>query len=241
MTATRRDDASGSALEGPPIQGVRAAVFDAYGTLFDVASAAERLRGSLGDRWQPLAELWRAKQLQYTWLRSLMGRHADFWRVTGDALDYAMESLGVSDPDLRQRLMSLYERLPAYPEARPALEALRKAGLKLAILSNGTPRMLAAAAEAAGIASLLDDVLSVESVGIYKPSPAVYRHALDHLRLWPNEIVFVSANGWDAFAAKYCGLRVAWCNRAGAPPERIPEKPDAVMKSLAELPALVGA
>ena len=241
MAATRRDDASGSALEGPPIQGVRAAVFDAYGTLFDVASAAERLKGSLGERWQPLAELWRAKQLQYTWLRSLMGRHADFWRVTGDALDYAMESLGVADPDLRQRLMSLYERLPAYPEARPALEALRRAGLKLAILSNGTPRMLAAAAEAAGIAPLLDDVLSVESVGIYKPSPAVYRHALDHLRLWPNEIVFVSANGWDAFAAKYCGMRVAWCNRTGAPAERIPEKPDAVMGSLAELPALVGA
>jgi 2-haloacid dehalogenase len=170
-----------------------------------------------------------------------MGRHADFWRITGDALDFAMESLGISDPELRQRLMGLYERLGAYPEARPALEALRKAGLRTAILSNGTPRMLAAAAEAAGIASLLDDVLSVEAVGIYKPSPAVYRHALEALRLWPNEIVFVSANGWDAFAAKYCGLRVAWCNRAGQPPERLPEKPDVAIRSLAELPALVGA
>jgi 2-haloacid dehalogenase len=227
--------------DGSPLAGVRAAVFDAYGTLFDVASAAERAKGALGERWQPLAELWRAKQLQYTWLRSLMGRHADFWRVTGDALDFAMESLGIVDPDLRQRLLAMYERLGAYPEARPALEALREAGLKTAILSNGTPRMLAAAAEASGLLPLLDDILSVESVGIYKPSPAVYRHALEHLRLWPNEIVFVSANGWDAFAAKYCGMRVAWCNRAGQPAERIPERPDVVIRTLAELPALVGA
>ena len=222
-----------------PLVGVRAAVFDAYGTLFDVASASERAREALGDRWQPLAELWRAKQLQYTWLRSLMGRHADFWRVTGDALDFAMESLGIADVALRARLMTLYERLGAYPDARPALEALRKTGLKLAILSNGAPRMLAAAAEAAGVAPLLDAVLSVEEVGVYKPSPAVYRLAADHLRLWPNEILFVSANGWDACGAKAAGMLVAWCNRSGQPPERIPEQPDVVVRSLAELPALV--
>jgi 2-haloacid dehalogenase len=241
MAASPSEGVSGWTGRGPPLAGVRAAVFDAYGTLFDVASAAERARIALGDRWQPLAELWRAKQLQYTWLRSLMGRHADFWRVTGDALDYAMESLGLTDPGLRARLMDTYERLGAYPEARPVLEALRKAGLRTAILSNGTPRMLAAAAEAAGLAPLLDDVLSVEAVGVYKPSPAVYRHALDTLRMWPNEIVFVSANGWDAYAAKGCGMRVAWCNRAGQPAERIPEQPDVVIRTLAELPALVGA
>jgi 2-haloacid dehalogenase len=223
-----------------PLQGVRAAVFDAYGTLFDVASASERAREALGERWQPLADLWRAKQLQYTWLRSLMGRHADFWRVTGDALDFALESLGISDPALRARLMSLYERLGAYPEARPVLEALRRAGLRLAILSNGSPRMLAAASEAAGVASLFDAVLSVEAVGIYKPHPSVYKLALDHLRLWPNELLFVSANGWDACGAKSSGLRVAWCNRAGQPAERLPAQPDATMRSLAELPALVG-
>jgi 2-haloacid dehalogenase len=240
MAASPRGGVSG-VTGGPPLAGLRAAVFDAYGTLFDVASAAERARGTLGEKWQQLAELWRAKQLQYTWLRSLMGRHADFWRVTGDALDYAMESLGLADPGLRARLMETYERLGAYPEARPVLEALRKAGLRTAILSNGTPRMLAAAAGAAGIASLLDDVLSVEAVGIYKPSPAVYRHALEILRLWPNEILFVSANGWDAYAAKTCGMRVAWCNRAGQPAERIPEKPDVVIRTLAELPALLGA
>jgi 2-haloacid dehalogenase len=228
-------------LTGAPLQGVRAAVFDAYGTLFDVASASERARGSLGDKWQPLAELWRAKQLQYTWLRSLMGRHADFWRVTGDALDFAMAALGIEDDGLRARLMALYERLGAYPEARPALEALRKAGLHLAVLSNGSPRMLAAAGEAAGLALLLDEVLSVESVGIYKPHPSVYRLALDQLRLWPSEILFVSANGWDACGAKAAGLRVAWCNRSGQPAERLGLEPDVVIRGLDELPALVGA
>jgi 2-haloacid dehalogenase len=228
-------------LTGVPLMGVRAAVFDAYGTLYDVASAAERARAKLGDQWQPLAELWRAKQLQYTWLRSLMGRHADFWRVTGDALDYALEALGIADDGLRDRLMSLYNRLGAYPEARPTLEALRASGLKLAVLSNGSPRMLAAAGEAAGLAPLLDAVLSVEEVGIYKPSPQVYRLALDHLRIWPNELLFVSANGWDAAGAKAAGLRVAWCNRTGQPLERLGEAPDVVIKTLAELPALVGA
>ncbi len=225
--------------ETPGVRGARAAVFDAYGTLFDVASAAERAKDALGARWQPLAELWRAKQLQYTWLRSLMGRHADFWRVTGDALDFAMESLGVEDRDLRERLMSLYERLGAYPDARPALERLKAAGLKVAILSNGAPRMLAAAAESAGLARLLDLVISVEEVGVYKPSAPVYRLAPDRLGLWPAEIVFVSSNGWDACGAKVSGLRVAWCNRAGQPRERIPDAPDAEIRSLAELPALV--
>jgi 2-haloacid dehalogenase len=223
-----------------PIRGARAVVFDAYGTLFDVASAAERAQQELGARWQPLAELWRAKQLQYTWLRSLMGRHADFWQVTGDALDFAMESLGLADGALRGRLMSLYERLGAYPEARAALAALRAAGLRLAILSNGAPRMLAAAAESAGLAPLIEAILSVEEVGIYKPSPAVYRLALDRLKLAPAEILLVSANGWDACGAKASGLRVAWVNRAGQPAERIPEAPDAVVRSLAELPGLVG-
>jgi len=224
-----------------PLQGIRAVVFDAYGTLFDVASAAERAKDQLGARWQPLADLWRAKQLQYTWLRSLMGRHADFWRVTADALDFALETHGNDDRALRARLMSLYERLGAYPDARPALERLQAKGLKLAILSNGAPRMLAAAAESAGLAPLLGAVLSVEEVGIYKPSPAVYKLALDRLRLWPAEIAFVSASGWDACGAKACGLRVAWCNRAGQPAERIPERPDVEIRSLAELPALVGA
>lgn len=224
-----------------PLGGARAVVFDAYGTLFDVGSAAARAKDELGDGWEALAETWRAKQLQYTWLRSLMGRHTDFWRVTGDALDYALAAHGPRDRELRDRLMALYERLSAYPDARPALEALRGRALKLAVLSNGTPRMLAAAAESAGLAPLLDAVLSVEEVGTYKPTPSVYRLASDRLGVWPSEIAFVSSNGWDAAGAKAAGLRVAWCNRAGQPAERLPDVPDVEIRTLAELPALLGA
>ena len=223
-----------------PLAGARAAVFDAYGTLLDFASAAGQARGVLGDRWQPLSDLWRRKQLEYTWLRSLMGRHADFWQVTGEALDFALEALRVSEPGLRQRLMDAYARLEAYQDAAPALAALRARGLKLAILSNGSPRMLAQAARSAQIDTLLDHVISVEDVGIYKPHPSVYRLACDKLGVWPAEIVFVSSNGWDAWGAKAAGLRVAWCNRAGQPKERLTEAPDAELRSLAELPALLG-
>ncbi len=224
----------------PMGKGVRAVVFDAYGTLFDVASAAERASDVLGEKWQPLAEVWRSKQLQYTWLRSLMGRHVDFWQVTGDALDFAFASFGIDDRSLRARLMELYERLGPYPDARGTLERLRAAGLRLAILSNGAPRMLATAARSAGLAPLLDAVVSVESVGIYKPHPSVYQLAVQQLGVWAGEIVFVSSNGWDAYGAKAFGFRVAWCNRARQPPERIPEPPDVEIHSLAELPALLG-
>jgi len=223
-----------------PLAGARAAVFDAYGTLLDVASAAGQARDVLGDRWQPLSDLWRRKQLEYTWLRSLMGRHADFWQVTGEALDFALEALRVSEPGLRQRLMDAYARLDAYQDAAPALTALRARGLKLAILSNGSPRMLAQAARSARLDGLLDHVISVEDVGIYKPHPSVYRLACDKLAVWPAEIVFVSANGWDAWGAKAAGLRVAWCNRAGQPKERLTEPPDVEVRTLSELPGLLG-
>lgn len=225
----------------PPLSGVRAAVFDAYGTLFDVASAAARARDALGDRWQPLADLWRAKQLQYTWLRSLSGHHVDFLRVTGDALDFALESLGIDDAPLRARLMASYEVLGAYPEARAALAQLRAAGLRLAILSNGAPAMLLSAARSAGLDDLLEAILSVEDVGVYKPHPSVYRLAVDRLGVPAGEILFVSANGWDAHGASAYGLKVAWCNRAGQPRERLPGAPDAEIRALSELPALVGS
>jgi 2-haloacid dehalogenase len=221
------------------MRGVRAAVFDAYGTLFDVASAARAEEGALGDKAGPLAHLWRAKQLEYTWLRSLMGRHADFRAVTADALDYALEALAIGDAALRERLLALYERLGAYPEARLALERLRAHGLRLAILSNGEPGMLATAASSAGLSDLLEAVLSVEDVGVYKPHPRVYTLAVDRLGLAAHDILFVSANGWDAAGAKAFGLTVAWCNRAGQPRERLGLEPDAVIRSLDELPALV--
>jgi 2-haloacid dehalogenase len=223
-----------------PVPDLRAAVFDAYGTLFDVASAAAAARDALGDRWQAIAALWRTKQLEYTWLRSLMGRHADFAQVTADALDFALEATGGGDAALRARLLGLYETLSAYPDARPALEALRARGLRTAILSNGSPAMLAAATRSARLDALLEAVLSVEEVGVFKPHPSVYEIAVRRLGLAPSEILFVSSNGWDAHGAKAFGFRVAWCRRAPQPAERLPTPPlDAVVASLAELPALL--
>lgn len=220
------------------ITGIKACIYDAYGTLFDVNSAASQARDELGERWQPLAELWRAKQLQYTWLRSLMGRHADFWQVTGEALDFAMTSLKVGDSGLRDRLMALYLRLEAFPEVKDTLTRLRSGGMKLAILSNGEPRMLAAAANNSGIADLLDAIISVEEVRVFKPHPSVYRLPADRFKLAPGEMCFLSANGWDAHAAKANGLRVLWCNRLGQAPERMPDEPDGEIGSLAGLPEI---
>lgn len=220
--------------------GIRACVFDAYGTLFDVNSAAGRERASLGDKWHPLAELWRSKQLQYTWLRSLGGHHADFWQVTGEALDFAMESLQIDDPPLRARLMNLYLELDAYPEVGETLAQLKAAGFQLAILSNGSPAMLSAAVNNAGIAALLDAVLSVEEVGVFKTHPSVYQLPVDRLGVAPGEICFVSSNGWDAYSAKAFGLRVAWCNRFGQAAEHIPETPDWSILNLTGLHEIVG-
>jgi 2-haloacid dehalogenase len=221
------------------LHGIQACVFDAYGTLFDVNSAARSAQDVLQEKWHPLAELWRAKQLQYTWLRGLSARHADFWQVTQDALDFAMSSLHLEDPALRARLMSLYLTLSAYPEVPETLLRLKAAGIKLAILSNGTPAMLAAASSHAGIAGLFDAVLSVEEVKVYKPHPSVYKLACDRLSVTAASICFLSSNGWDAYSAKAFGFRVLWCNRSGQGPERIPETPDAQIATLAELPDIV--
>lgn len=221
------------------LEGIEACVFDAYGTLFDVNSAARSAQTSLGEKWQPLAELWRAKQLQYTWLRGLAGRHADFWQVTGDALDFALATLQIEDPSLRARLMDLYLVLGAYPEVADTLKRLKAAGMKLAILSNGSPAMLAAAGANAGIADLLDTVLSVEQVKIYKPHPSVFQLACTRFNVPADRICFLSSNGWDAYSAKAFGFRVLWCNRFGQAPERIPETPDAQVTTLAEVPDIV--
>jgi 2-haloacid dehalogenase len=219
---------------------IRACVFDAYGTLFDYASAAARCRDVLGDRLDPLTALWRDKQLQYTWLRALQSRHADFWQVTGDALDFALETLGLDNPELRARLMDLYRTLDVFPEVPAMLQRLKAVGLKTAILSNGSPDMLEAAINKAGIGDLLDAVLSVESVGVYKPHPKVYQLAVDRLAIPARAILFLSSNAWDAYAASAFGMRVVWCNRYGQRPERLPGKPDHEIASLAELPELVG-
>jgi 2-haloacid dehalogenase len=231
--------AEGLVMASVPLKGVKACVFDAYGTLFDFASAASRCSDVPADKMGALTALWRDKQLQYTWLRTLQNRHADFWQVTGDALDFALETLKLGKPGLRDTLMQLYLTLNAFPEVPSVLERLKRAGLKTAILSNGSPRMLDAAVKNAGLAELLDAVLSVEDVGKFKTSPEVYQLALNRLGLKATEISFQSSNAWDAYAASAFGMQVVWCNRYGQRPERLPGKPDGEITTLAELPDLV--
>ena len=226
-------------MNGTPLRGIRACVFDAYGTIFDFASAAEHCSDVLGASAQRLTALWRDKQLQYTWLRAAQGRHADFWQVTGDALDFTLETLGLANPGLRDRLMQLYLRLDPFPEVPAVVQELRSAGFARAILSNGTPAMLAAAIDNAGLGGLLDQVLLVEEVGAFKPHRKVYQLACDRLGLAADAIVFLSSNAWDAHAAAAFGMRVAWCNRYGQTRERLPGSPDREMRSLAELPPLI--
>ena len=222
------------------LDGIRACVFDAYGTLFDFASAAQACHDVLGRDAEPLTVLWRDKQLQYTWLRAVQGRHADFWTVTGDALDFALERLAIGSPGLRKRLMELYLALRPFPEVPDVLHRLQSAGVRAAILSNGSPRMLAAIVDAAGLRDHFDAVLSVEEVGVYKPHPRVYQLAVDRLGVPADNIAFQSSNAWDAYAASAFGMKVVWCNRYRQPRERLPGAPDCEIHSLAELPALIG-
>jgi 2-haloacid dehalogenase len=222
-----------------PLEGVHACVFDAYGTLFDFASAAARCEDVPPEKRAALTALWRDKQLQYTWLRTLQNRYADFWEVTEDALDFAIETLGLDAPHLRARLMELYLRLEPFPEVPEVLRTLRARGFKTAILSNGSPSMLATLVERAGLADAFDAVLSADAVGVFKTHPRVYRYALDSLALPAKAISFQSSNAWDAYGASDFGMRVVWCNRYGQRPERLPGAPDAEVRTLAELPALL--
>jgi len=228
MTATRLDD-------------IGACVFDAYGTLFDVHSAVARCNDKIGPRAAELSEIWRRKQLEYTWLRSLMGRYEDFWRVTGEALDYAMAAVGSDDAALRSQLMQLYLTLDAYPDVAPTLDRLKSGKMKLAILSNGTMSMLISAAKSAGLSRLFDEILSVDLVSVYKPHASVYQLAVDKLELPAGRICFVSANGWDAAGAALFGLRAAWVNRHGLPRDDLASAPACEIATMTELPALLGA
>ncbi|MDA8052058.1 MAG: haloacid dehalogenase type II [Rhodospirillales bacterium] len=225
----------------PVLTGIRACVFDAYGTVFDFASAAASCRDVLGESATALTTLWRDKQLQYTWLRSLQHRHADLWQITGESLDYALETLGLENSALRQRLMDLYRTPAIFPEVPETLRRLRAAGMKTAILSNGSPAMLESAVSANRFGALLDAVISVEEVGVFKPDPRVYQRALDRLGVTAREVSFQSSNAWDAYAASAFGMRVVWCNRYGQKPERLPGRPDHVVTTLADLPMLLGS
>lgn len=219
--------------------GIKACVFDAYGTLFDVHSAVGKHRKRLGEFADQVSAVWRTKQLEYTWLRSLMGRHADFWQVTREALDFAFEMHGVNDADLSADLMEAYLQLTCYPEVPAALAELKARGFEMAILSNGTPAMLEAAVKNSRLEAVIPRIFSVESVGIFKPDPRVYRIAVDGLKVKPEEIVFQSSNAWDAAGAAAFGFNVAWVNRFGQSPERLPGKPQVEINDLSELPMML--
>ncbi|GLQ07386.1 haloacid dehalogenase type II [Sneathiella chinensis] len=223
-----------------PLSGIKACVFDAYGTLFDVNAAARQEQDRLGEAWEQIADLWRMKQLQYTWLRSLQDNYADFWQVTGEALDFALASVGMTDPRLKSRLMDLYLTLSAYPEVADTLTKLNNAGMRCAILSNGSPDMLNAAVRNAGLTDLLDGIYSVQDVKVFKPHPKVYQLAVDRLHVDARQICFQSSNGWDAYSARDFGFRVIWCNRFNQAAERIPAPPDHQVTNLRDILPLLG-
>ncbi len=218
---------------------IKACVFDAYGTLFDVHSAVGKHRPRMGEKADGLSALWRTKQLEYTWLRSLMGEYINFWQVTQDGLDFAMETLDIDDASLRQDLLQAYLELDTYPEVIPVLTRLRENGMKTAILTNGSPDMIEAAVKHSGISELLDACLSVEDVGIFKPDPRVYALAVERLGVEAPSISFQSSNAWDAAGASYFGMTVAWVNRFGQRVERLPGRADAELTDLGGLPDLV--
>lgn len=221
-------------------KGIKALVFDAYGTLFDVHSVIATCNQHFPEQGPALSKAWRAKQLEYTWLRSLMGRYEDFWQVTEAALVFACKTLNLPcPPATRAELMEAYLHLDPYPEVLPSLKAL--SNYPLAILSNGSPRMLQAAVESAGLRGIFSHVLSVDTVKIYKPSPRVYELASQKMGVAASAIGFVSSNSWDVIGAKAAGLWTCWVNRSGAPEDELGFLPDARANTLADLAGLIKA
>ncbi|MBV2360100.1 haloacid dehalogenase type II [Thalassococcus sp. CAU 1522] len=218
-------------------------VFDAYGTLFDVAAAARKLAetpsgAAIAETWPALAEDWRRKQLEYSWLRAVTGDYVPFWQVTKDGLDWALAKAGQDDPELREALLALYWELAPYREVPEMLARLKAAGKACAILSNGSPDMLEGAVDSAGIGTYLDAVLSVEAVGIFKPARAVYDMVGARFGCAPEAVLFVSSNGWDAAGAAAYGFQTVWVNRRGEPVDNLPGRPQHVLADLTTIPEL---
>ena len=220
---------------------ITALAFDAYGTLFDVFSVTALCEQLFPGKGNQLAQIWRAKQLQYSLMRSLMGRHRDFWGLTEDGMVFAAKNLSLDlTADKKRQLMEAYLSLAAFPDVKPGLEALKQQGVKLAILSNGEPKMLEAVAKSAGIRDLLDDIISVEEVKIYKPSPRVYNLAPERLKVANPELGFISANSWDINGAASAGLNTFWIQRSAAEvPEELGFQASAIVKAITDLAPLL--
>ncbi|MBR72038.1 MAG: haloacid dehalogenase type II [Rhodospirillaceae bacterium] len=223
------------------LDNISACVFDAYGTLFDFNSAVDRFSSDMEGKADKLNEIWRAKQLQYTWLHSLMGTYTDFWTLTNNALDFALETVELNKIGLSEKLMAAYCELKPYPEVITTLNQIKESGIKIAILSNGEPNMLDSAVKSAGLENLIDKTLSVDSIGIYKPHPSVYKYAVENLDCDSEKISFQSSNSWDAVGAAHFGFKVVWCNRSKQKIERLPASPDIIISDLSKLPEIIGA
>ena len=218
---------------------IKACIFDAYGTLFDVNAACRELSKEVGDNWEKLASLWRLRQVEYTWLRNSMDEYIDFWQITSDALDYAMETLGIENNELREELLNLYLKLEAYPEVNDLLKKLKQRGLKTGILSNGSMKMLNSAVDNANIREYLDEILSVEECKIYKPSSKVYDLVKIKMQIGKENVLFFSSNAWDMHAASNYGFKTIWVNRFNAKLERLPGKPIDIVNSLDKIDEII--
>ena len=220
------------------MKNIKAIIFDAYGTLFDVNSAAEKCKDKIGDKWEPFANFWRTTQLEYTWLRSLMKRHKDFWQITEDSLDKSMMAFNIN-PKMKDELLNLYKVLSPFQEVPETLKTLKEKNFKLAILSNGTPSLLNQLVKSNNLDNLFDDLFSIEEVKIYKPDSKVYDLPIKKYEIKKNEVAFLSANTWDASGAGNYGYNAIWVNRNNNIFDYLDYKPNNQIKSLTELTSLI--
>ena len=220
------------------MKNVKAIIFDAYGTLFDVNSAAEKCKDKIGDKWESFADFWRTTQLEYTWLRSLMKRHKDFWQITEDSLDKSMKAFSI-DPSMKNELMNLYKVLSPFKEVPETLKKLKGKNFKLAILSNGTPSLLDELVKSNNLDKLFDDIFSIEEVGIYKPDSRVYDLPIKKYKIKNSEVMFLSANTWDVSGGGNYGYQSIWVNRNNNIFDNLDFNPSNQIKDLTELVNLI--
>jgi len=216
------------------MKNIKAIIFDAYGTLFDVNSAAEKYKEKIGDKWEDFANYWRTTQLEYTWLRSLMKRHKDFWQITEDSLDKSMKLFNIDD-SLREKLLNLYKVLSPFPEIKDVLNKLKETNYRLAILSNGTPNLLKELVKTNNLENIFDDIFSIEEVGIFKPDSKVYDIPVNKYQIKKNEVVFLSANTWDVSGAGNYGYNSVWVNRNKSIFDNLDYEPSHKVNNLSQL------